>query len=142
MVGGGAAGEVAGDDVGIGVTVQQIFERESEIKSFGLVTGFDVSQEEVFVVATGYLVSVILASKFDDERLERKNEGEVLLPTVNLLRMIHRLDFHAVLIERDAIAQMHVLPERKVETHTGVDHLTVVVCYCSVLHHRGIAVHV
>ena len=135
MVCGGAAGEVAGDDVGIGVTVQQIFERESEIKSFGLVTGFDVSQEEVFVVATGYLVSVILASKFDDERLERKNEGEVLLPAVNLLRIIHRLDFHAVLIEREAITQVHILPKREVETCADVEHLTVVVGHYSVLKH-------
>ena len=135
MVGGGAAGEVAGDDVGIGVTIQQIVEREGEVEPLGLVTGFDVSQEEVFVVATGYLVSVILASKFDDERLERKNEGEVLLPAVNLQRIIHRLDSHTVLIERETIAQVHILPEREVETCADVEHLTVVVGHYSVLKH-------
>ena len=135
MVGRCAAREVAGDDVGIGVTVQQIVERESEIKSFGLVTGFDVSQEEVFVVATGNLVAVILASEVDRKRTYRNDDGEVLLPTVNLLRINHRLDFHAVLIEREAITQVHILPKREVETCADVEHLTVVVGHYSVLKH-------
>ena len=115
--------------------IQQIFERESEIKSFGLVTGFDVSQKEVFVVATGNLVAVILAPEVDRKRTYRNDDGEVLLPTVNLLRIIHRLDFHAVLIEREAITQVHILPKREVETCADVEHLTVVVGHYSVLKH-------
>ena len=85
MVGGGAAGEVAGDDVGIGVTIQQIVEREGEVEPLGLITGFDVSQEEVFVVATGNFVSVILTSQVDGEWLYGNDDGKVLFPTVNLM---------------------------------------------------------